>query len=46
MDNLNGGDHKFRRFVDALRRDGYVGGRRKVALSPFFDSVKARLGLG
>jgi len=33
LDNLNPGPHKFRRFVENLRADGYLGGNRKIDLS-------------
>ncbi len=33
LDNLLPGPHKFRRFVEGLRMDGYVDGNRKVDLS-------------
>ena len=33
LDNLKPGPHKFRRFVENLRREGYVDGCRKVDLS-------------
>ena len=36
LDNLNPGPHKFRRFVENLSADGYVGGNRKVDLSAQF----------
>ena len=45
LDNLNPGPHKFRRFVENLRRDGYVDGNRKVDLSAQFARAKALLGL-
>ena len=45
MDNLNGGDHKFRRFVENLRRDGYVDGCRKVDLSAEFSRARELMGL-
>ena len=45
LDNLNPGPHKFRRFVEGLRRDGYVDGNRKVDLSAQFAAAKERLGL-
>lgn len=45
LDNLNPGPHKFRRFVEGLVRDGYVGGRRKVDLSSQFAMAKTLLGL-
>ena len=45
LDNLNPGPHKFRRFVDDLRKAGYVDGRRKVDLSVQFSSAKRLMGL-
>ena len=45
LDNLNPGPHKFRRFVENLRRDGYVDGNRKVDLSAQFARAKTLLGL-
>ena len=45
LDNLNPGPHKFRRFVDDLRRGGYVDGNRKVDLSAQFARAKALMGL-
>ena len=45
LDNLNPGPHKFRRFVEDLRRDGYVDGNRKVDLSAQFARAKGLLGL-
>ena len=45
LDNLNPGPHKFRRFVENLRRDGYVDGNRKVDLSAQFARAKALMGL-
>lgn len=36
MDNLAPGPHKFRRFIDSLRREGYIDGRRKIDLSAEF----------
>ena len=45
LDNLNPGPHKFRRFVEDLRRDGYVDGNRKVDLSAQFARVKTLMGL-
>ena len=41
LDNLKPGPHKFRRFVENLRRDGYVDGCRKVDLSAEFARAKA-----
>lgn len=40
LDNLNPGPHKFRRFVDDLRKGGYVDGNRKVDLSAQFTRAK------
>ena len=40
LDNLNPGLHKFRRFVDDLRKGGYVDGNRKVDLSAQFARAK------
>lgn len=45
LDNLNPGPHKFRRFVEGLRKDGYVDGNRKVDLSAQFAAAKQLLGL-
>ena len=45
LDNLNPGPHKFRRFVEDLRRGGYVDGNRKVDLSAQFARAKALMGL-
>ena len=45
LDNLNPGPHKFRRFVENLRKDGYVDGNRKVDLSARFDQARALMGL-
>ena len=45
LDNLNPGPHKFRRFVDDLRKAGYVDGNRKVDLSVQFSSAKRLMGL-
>ena len=46
LDNLNPGPHKFRRFVDNLRREGYVDGRRKIDLSAQLARARELLGLG
>ena len=43
--NLNPGPHKFRRFVDDLRKGGDVDGNRKVDLSAQFARAKALMGL-
>ncbi|MBR1920849.1 MAG: mitochondrial fission ELM1 family protein [Kiritimatiellae bacterium] len=40
LDNLNPGPHKFRRFVEDLRREGYVDGSRKVDLSAQFARAR------
>ncbi len=45
LDNLNPGPHKFRRFVENLRAEGYVDGNRKVDLSVQFACAKALMGL-
>ena len=45
LDNLNPGPHKFRRFLENLRRDGYVDGTRKIDLSAQFASARAMMGL-
>ena len=45
LDNLNPGPHKFRRFVEDLRKGGYVDGNRKVDLSAQFARAKSLMGL-
>ena len=45
LDNLNPGPHKFRRFVENLRRDSYVDGNRKVNLSAQFAQARQLMGL-
>ena len=45
LDNLNPGPHKFRRFVEDLRKGGYVDGNRKVDLSVHFARAKDLIGL-
>jgi mitochondrial fission protein ELM1 len=40
LDNLAPGRHKFRRFLAALTRDGYVGGARKIDLSDAFRRAR------
>ena len=45
LDNLKPGPHKFRRFVENLSSDGYVGGNRKVDLSSQFARARALMGL-
>ena len=45
LDNLNPGPHKFRRFVEGLRTEGYVDGRRKVDLSAQFARARELMGI-
>ena len=45
LDNLKPGPHKFRRFVENLRCEGYVDGCRKVDLSAEFARARALMGL-
>ena len=45
LDNLKPGPHKFRRFVENLRRDGYVDGKAKVDLSAQFAAAKRLMGV-
>ena len=45
LDNLKPGPHKFRRFVEDLRKGGYVDGNRKVDLSAQFARAKVLMGL-
>ena len=45
LDNLLPGDNKYRRFVDALRRDGCIDGASKIDLSPQFAAAKRLMGL-
>jgi len=45
LDNLNPGPHKFRRFVEDLRKAGYVDGNRKVDLSEAFARARTLMGL-
>ena len=45
LDNLKPGPHKFRRFLEDLRRGGYVDGAKKIDLSAQFAAVKRLLGL-
>ena len=45
LDNLNPGPHKFRRFVEGLRKAGYVDGNKKVDLSDQFARAKSLMGL-
>lgn len=43
LDNLKPGPHKFRRFIDSLRRDGYIDGCRKVDLAEQFSRARRLL---
>ena len=45
LDNLKPGPHKFRRFVENLRLEGYVDGCRKVDLSAEFSRARGLMGL-
>lgn len=45
LDNLKPGPHKFRRFVESLTVDGYVGGNRKVDLSVQFARARELMGV-
>ena len=45
MDNLKPGPHKFRRFLEDLRRGGYVDGARKIDLSEQFARARTLLGI-
>jgi len=45
LDNLKPGRHKFRRFVDGLRAEGYIGGGRKANLAGAFFEARDLLGL-
>ena len=45
LDNLKTGPHKFRRFVENLRREGYVDGCRKVDLSVQFARARELMGV-
>ena len=45
LDNLKPGPHKFRRFVENLRREGYVDGNRKIDLSAEFAKARELMGL-
>ena len=45
LDNLKPGPHKFRRFVEDLRKGGYVDGNRKVDLSEQFARAGALMGM-
>ena len=46
LDNLKPGPHKFRRFVEGLEREGYVGGNRKIDLSAQFAAARRLMGIG
>ena len=43
LDNLNPGNHKFRRFTEDLVREGYLEGSRKVKLDEQFTAAKGLL---
>ena len=45
LDNLLPGKSKFRRFLEGLRKDGYVDGDRKIDLSRQFASARELMGL-
>ena len=45
LDNLKPGGHKFRRFVELLRKGGYVDGNRKIDLSAQIEKAKVLLGI-
>ena len=45
LDNLNPGPHKFRRFVEGLRKAGYVDGNKKVDLSKQFARARTLMGI-
>jgi mitochondrial fission protein ELM1 len=45
LDNLAGGNHKFRRFLDRLADDGYINGDRKADLSVCFTRARQLLGV-
>ena len=45
LDKRNPGPHKVRRFVDDLRKGGYVDGNRKVDLSAQFARAKRLMGI-
>ena len=45
LDNLKPGRHKFRRFLESLAAEGYVGGARKIDLSHALEKAKALLGI-
>ena len=45
LDNLNPGNHKFRRFVDNLKRNGHLDGSRKIDMSGQFAVARRLMGL-
>ena len=45
LDNLNPGPHKFRCFVEDLRKAGYVDGNKKVDLSAQFARARTLMGV-
>ena len=45
LDNLNPGNHKFRRFVEGLRRDGHLDGSRKIDMTEQFAAARRLMGL-
>ena len=45
MDNLKPGDHKFRRFVNDLKRTGYINGNKKLSLDTEFALAHKLMGL-
>ena len=45
LDNLKPGPHKFSRFVEDLRKGGYVDGNRKVDLAEQFARAKTLMGI-
>ena len=45
LDNLKPGGHKFRRFVELLRKGGYVDGNSKIDLSAQIEKAKGLLGI-
>ena len=45
LDNLNPGNHKFRRFVEGLKGNGYLNGSRKIDMSEQFSAARRLMGL-
>ncbi len=43
LDNLVGGEHKFRMFVNTLRSHGYIGGKKKVDIARKMERAKKLL---